>query len=277
MLAGFFLVGVSPARAQHSVTLKWTNPQTPETDSGVTITLLYNNVYRSTDGVNFSAICCAGTSFAIGPMNTFVDQNITLGTTYYYYVTAVFGGGTNNICLTANPCESRASHTLVVPTSSGVGKFVSHTEQLATADSLATSQVLRRTLSETLTTNSTLTASFVGSATMTHAEDLTTSDMLARTAGTTRAPSETLSTSDALTPLHARSAPLTETLSTSDALARSATLTRSIAESLSTSAPLAVSSPQLGIFGFSEDLRTSDSLAVSMGTSPPSISVFAPF
>lgn len=87
--------------AQHGAILSWTNPSSTETVSGTTLTLSQNNVYRSTDNVNWTAICCSGGP----PITTYTDSTISLTTVYYYNVTAVYtlSGGTFGC---ATPCET---------------------------------------------------------------------------------------------------------------------------------------------------------------------------
>lgn len=79
-----------PAFAQHSVTLSWTQ----STSAGVTS----NNVYRSVvSGGPYSLVFSSSS-----PIVSWLDTQVSGGSTYYYVVTAV--------CSNCNPSESAYSN-----------------------------------------------------------------------------------------------------------------------------------------------------------------------
>jgi autotransporter-associated beta strand protein len=103
-----------------------TTPQVPHAPTGLTaapgnsITLTWNtglaalsyNVKRSTiSGGPYTTVTNC-------PVSTFSDSNVTLGTTYYYVVSAVssFGESSNSLQVSATPCSLPAPPTTVTTT-----------------------------------------------------------------------------------------------------------------------------------------------------------------
>jgi fibronectin type 3 domain-containing protein len=100
------LAGFANTPGKHTVALSWTAPA-----SGCTAGCTYN-VYRST-----SANACSGTPtpYATGISSpAYTDQNVTLGQTYFYDVSAVGSGGEST-------CSNEVQVSVPTPPSAPTG------------------------------------------------------------------------------------------------------------------------------------------------------------